>query len=57
MDGPRKESIGEIRLKKFEERFSLLGNIHASECPSTKEEKDVRESSRMSTYLPWNCWH
>ena len=39
MDVPRKKSIGDIRLKKFEERFTLLGNFHASECPSKKEEK------------------
>ena len=39
MDVPREKSRGDIRLKKFEERFTLLGNIHASECPSKKEEK------------------
>ena len=39
MDVPREKSIGKISVKKFEERFTLVGNFPASECPSKKEEK------------------
>ena len=52
MDVPRKESVREIQLKKFEERFTLLGNIHASECPSKKEEKMLGNHLEcLRTYL------
>ena len=52
MDVPREESREEIRLKKFEERFTLLGNFHASECPSKKEEKMLGNHLQcLRTYL------
>ena len=36
------EIIGQIRLRKFEERFTLVGNFQGADCPSKRKEKMLR---------------